>query len=310
MGNLVSTVTQPTGRTYFSWLRRNADELYWNVVDAEFQVVDLSVVNEAIRSEFRVDYVEDGDIAGKYEWTVDVTAFLNDSYTHISHELIGEAEYEEFLTTTVTVSSGVVTTGELTAELITTAAKTLFSFVRRETDGLYYNVVEDDFDIFDAKTAVEATRADFRKAFVEDPAGTYKWIQDVSTWDDGFVTVVTRELAGEVEILAGADYSVLINSGKVSSGVALGEIGINENTGSADNLMYQEDDGTAIAAATIRVYKKTDWDEGNVNVVQGVSATDLVGRWQKAVFVPLGGTYTVVFSKVGAFGPDAKEVTV
>jgi hypothetical protein len=309
MGDLVSTVTQPTGRSFFSFLRRDSDELYWNDTDSEFQVVNLSTADEATRAPFRQPYVEDGG-SGVYTWTEDVTAFLDDSYTHTSHELIGVTEYSAFLTTTVTISNGVVTGFELNAKITTAAAKVLFSFIRRETDGLYYNDVNDAFELFDVATAVEATRAEFRRSFAEDPAGTYKWTEDVSAWNDGFYTVITRELAGVVEILAGADYSVLINSGKVSEGVSLGEVGLNEDTGSVDNLKYQEADSTAIPDATIRVYKKTDWDAGNVNIVQGVSATDTEGRWQKAVFVPLGQTYTVVFSKVAAFGPDTKEITV
>ena len=52
MGNLVSNLTQPTGRSYVSFLRRNSDELYWNVVASEFQALNLDAANNATRAPF------------------------------------------------------------------------------------------------------------------------------------------------------------------------------------------------------------------------------------------------------------------
>ncbi|MAG27828.1 hypothetical protein CMI47_20045 [Candidatus Pacearchaeota archaeon] len=310
MANLVSSITQPTGRTFFSFLRRNSDEFYWDTDDSEFSTVDLGTANEATREPYRVTYAEDPDVDGKYDWTIDVTDFLNGSYTYVSQELIGETEYDEVLAKTITITNGAVVGGLLSASLTHTAGKTLFSFVKRVKDGLYWNTDTESFDLFDVSTAVEATRADFRVAFAEDPAGTYSWTLDVSAWNAGFYTLSTRELAGTTEIVAGEDSTVLVSGGEVTEGIALGEVGINHDTGGDDNLQYVEANGDGIEDAIIRLYLKADYDAGSLDVIKGVSMTNADGRWQTPVFLGVGNTYTVVFTKIGSFGPDTLEVTI
>ena len=313
MGNLVSTTNQPNGRTFFSFLRRNSDELYWNAVASAFQVLNLETANEAARAPFRISYAENP--AGTYTWTLNVGAFLDGAYTHTSQELIGVVEYQELFNKTVTIINGVGAPGTLAISVPYTPGVTLFSFLKRETDDLYYNVDNSDFELLNINSAPEAAREPFRIPFTENAGGnlsTYTWTDniDVSGFVDGVYTIPIRELTGELETKALTDASVLITKGSVSDGLVVGQLGINHDTGGADNLKYHTAAGDPVSDAVIRVYTKVDWDAGNTDSVKGLTYTDVYGQWQSAVFVDVGTTYTVVFSKEGAYGPDTAEIAI
>lgn len=85
---------------------------------------------------------------------------------------------------------------------------------------------------------------------------------------------------------------------------------IDENTQGANKLQYVSQGGTPIEDARIRVYKKVDWDTNNLVNVIGSTLTRADGGWQEPVFVQPGETYTIVYHKVYAFGPDTIEITV
>lgn len=302
MGNITSTITQPTGRTLFSFLRRAVDGLYWNAVDEEFQVVDLLSADEEERSPFRISYIDD---AGSYTWTLDAGDFLDGSYVYTSRELSGVTEYAPIVETALTITNGNVAGSLLTAAITQTAGKTLFSFVKRNRDGLYYDAEAEDFGSADMASAPEVVRASYRVGFTEDPAGEYTWELDVTNFQDGAYSVSTRELIGSLEILAGEDYSVGVYNGAVTTGVSLGEVGLNHNTGSTDNLRYVTTGGAAIEGAKICVYAT-----GGSSVPLGVTFTNKYGRWEAPVLVPVGASYTIVFSKQGLYGPDTRTVVL
>lgn len=293
---ITSTLVQPTGRTLFSFLRRAADDLYYNYAQSAFQVIDLLSANEGARAPFRIPYEEN---AGVYTWEIDSSTFFDGDYAYTSQELVGATEYAPIASQTLTLSGGDVAASLLTAEISQTASKTLFSFLKRNRDGLYYSPDLADFGADDMASAAEAVRATYRIPFAEDPPGRYSWEVDVSSFDDGTYTVSTRELVGSIEILAGEDYTVGVYNGAVASGASLGEVGINHDTGSRDALRYVTTGGAPIAGAKICVYSAMD-----DTVPIWVTFTNKYGRWESPVLVPVGASYTITFSKPGLYGPD------
>jgi hypothetical protein len=85
---------------------------------------------------------------------------------------------------------------------------------------------------------------------------------------------------------------------------------LTENTGGANNLQYVTQGGTPISGATIRVYRKLDWDTKQYSKVIGTAVTAATGGWAAPVFVEPGETYTIVFEKTYEYGPDRTEITV
>ena len=310
MGLMTSTVTQPAGRQFFAFLKRNADGLYYNATTAAFQNFNPTTADEATRADFRILYIEDPNVGGQYSWEIDVTQFIEGSYTHVSRELVGLSEFAPILTQTLVISNGNVSEGELRFEIDYAGGRTLFLFIKRLSDGLFYTPDNASFALFSLDGAPENERVNFRVPFTEDADGKYSIETNVSEFEDGSYQIHTRELAAGIEILAGNEQTILIANGSVSGGVSLGEVGINHNTGGDDNYTYLTEGGAPIKDATIRVFLKAEFDSGSLDNAQGISYTDSLGRWQKPVFVTTGNTYTVVFSKIGEYGPDTVEVTV
>jgi len=87
-------------------------------------------------------------------------------------------------------------------------------------------------------------------------------------------------------------------------------IALDAATGGQNTLQYVSAGGTPIDGATIRVYKKIDWDTNQLASVVGSTITNAGGSWLSPVFVEPGETYTIVYHKTNEFGPDTIEVTV
>lgn len=87
-------------------------------------------------------------------------------------------------------------------------------------------------------------------------------------------------------------------------------IALDENTGGTNNLTYLTTGGTPVSTATIRVYKKIDYDLRNLTRVVGTTITSSTGGWVNPIFVEPGETYTIVYHKVNEYGPDTIEITV
>jgi hypothetical protein len=87
-------------------------------------------------------------------------------------------------------------------------------------------------------------------------------------------------------------------------------LALNEDTGGQNNLQYVTEGGTPVEGATIRVYKKLDWDIRNYDKTIGSTITTAAGKWANPVFVQPGETYTIVYHKVHEYGPDTAEITV
>lgn len=301
MGNITSTITQPAGRTIFAFLRREVDGLYWNALDEAFQVLNLASADESTRAPFRIPYT---DSSGTYTWALSTDTFMDGSYIYTARELSGITEYSGIAEVSFTVANGDASS-VLTVGLAQSAGKTLFSFLRRNRDGLYYSYGDSSFGTADMASAAEDVRASYRIPFSEDPAGEYTWSLDVAGFQDGTYTVSSRELVGSLEILVGVDYPVSIYNGVVVTGVSLGEVKLNHNTGSTDSLRYVTAGGAPISGAKICVYAAG----GDAEPI-GVTFTDKYGRWEAPVLVPAGASYTIVFSKPSLYGPDSRTVVL
>jgi hypothetical protein len=91
---------------------------------------------------------------------------------------------------------------------------------------------------------------------------------------------------------------------------ALHFIALNADTGGQNTLQYVSAGGTPIDGATVRVYTKLNWDTSQLANVVGSTVTNASGTWLSPVFVEPGETYTIVYHKANAYGPDTTEVTV
>jgi hypothetical protein len=87
-------------------------------------------------------------------------------------------------------------------------------------------------------------------------------------------------------------------------------VALSENTGGQNNLQYVTNGGTPINGASVRVYKKLDWDTRNLERVVGTTITNAAGGWATPVFVEAAETYTIVYHKPNEYGPDTAEITV
>jgi len=90
----------------------------------------------------------------------------------------------------------------------------------------------------------------------------------------------------------------------------LNYVALTENSGGQNNLQYVTRGGTPVTGASIRVYKKIDWDTRNLAAVVGTTLTTATGGWAAPVFAAAGETYVVVFEKTYEYGTDTAEITV
>lgn len=85
---------------------------------------------------------------------------------------------------------------------------------------------------------------------------------------------------------------------------------LDHNTGGVNALQYVDTNGVGISNATIRVYKKADWDAKRINKVVAIVKTASDGTWLQPVFVEPGNTFVVHYTLPDVYGPDTVEVTV
>lgn len=90
-----------------------------------------------------------------------------------------------------------------------------------------------------------------------------------------------------------------------------GSIQIDHNYGGPDALTYQVADGCAVLGATILAFRRTDYEAGlrTPNYAVASTSTTAQGRWVYGLCLD-PGDYTLVYEKVGEYGPDVVPVTV
>lgn len=87
-------------------------------------------------------------------------------------------------------------------------------------------------------------------------------------------------------------------------------VSVDHNYGSPGALRYQTGGGIPVEAALIRIYKKTDFDQGLTSTPLAVTLTDVRGNWVNPISLTTGFTYTIQFAKEGLYGPDKVEVII
>jgi len=85
---------------------------------------------------------------------------------------------------------------------------------------------------------------------------------------------------------------------------------VDHNYGTPNALRYQTIGGLPIEGALVRVFKKSDFDQGLTSVALAVTQTDAQGNWVSPVFLTTGFSYVISFAKEGLYGPDAREILV
>lgn len=133
--------------------------------------------------------------------------------------------------------------------------------------------------------------------------------------------VVTITVLGLATDLAVSSVAVLLDATPASEddinmladriGVGVAGTPVDHDFGGTDNLTYETIETQGVADATILVYLKSDYDVGNRagDFVLGTTTTDINGRWRRQIMLETG-TYTLLFFKKGAFGPDLKTIVV
>lgn len=91
----------------------------------------------------------------------------------------------------------------------------------------------------------------------------------------------------------------------------LGNIVVDHNYGGSNVLSYETSGSVGISGATILIYNSTDYDAGNngSQFVVARSSTNSLGHWVTPVLL-FPGSYTLIYFKPGAFGPDVRVITV
>lgn len=85
-------------------------------------------------------------------------------------------------------------------------------------------------------------------------------------------------------------------------------IKVDHNFPLSGDLLYLTPGGCGIEYAQVRVYRKSDYDAGNLTSPVGFTTTDKGGQWKQPVLVTPGYSYIVRFEKPYEFGPDIKEI--
>lgn len=101
----------------------------------------------------------------------------------------------------------------------------------------------------------------------------------------------------------------------------VGSLGVNADTGGADNLRLISG-GIGVDGADVRAYLKSDFDAGKVawSFIKGQTKTGPVnkadgfgaisGRMPRPMYLTPGATYTIAFNKPGVLSTIATEVTI
>ncbi len=75
-----------------------------------------------------------------------------------------------------------------------------------------------------------------------------------------------------------------------------------------DDLAFYTPGGSPIVNAQIRVYRKSDYDAGRLDVPVGTTVTTTAGRWRDAILVEPGYSYVVRFEKPYEWSPVTREI--
>lgn len=102
-----------------------------------------------------------------------------------------------------------------------------------------------------------------------------------------------------------------VTPAQVADLVGGGPTAVNHNYCGTDSLAYKTAAGIGIEGATVQAFLKTDYDADNRSqaYLKATTGTDVNGRFNRDLMLS-AGTYTLVYFKQGAYGPNAVEITV
>jgi len=303
-----TTLSQPSGRSFIAFVYRDSDKSLLNSSNAIFEAVVLTDLQGNARIPYRHQFQE--RTPGSYYSELDVSSFLDGSYTIEAREISNGIEYSNVLTSSFLVSGGSVAPTNVFIKIKTQTARSIFAYIRSASSKKFLNSTTQSMGILDLLSSSLEARSVFRHSFTETSPSNYSLTLDSSILDDGVYEVLTYELVGDIEIEAGEAHIFRIQDGKQLDGVDFGTIKMNENTGGKDVLRYTKSNGEGVSGASVSVYLSLEYNQGNLANPIGKTTTGSDGRWHAPISVDAGTTYTVVFQKSGYFGPDSAEVVL
>ena len=191
------------------------------------------------------------------------------------------------------------------------------------TAKVVYGIIERQIDLFrlnDADGAFAAAPVDPYISFTEHSVikGEYDLSESRTAWNNGLYKCTMYEQAGAnpvpaADMVIAYQYMYIISDAEVIAEMGLtvgtGDTVVNHDTGGVDNLRAVTVGGAGIDAVIINAYLKTEYDAGS-RIVRGSSLTKSDGRWLYDMMLSTGLTYTFIFYKEAAYGPNSKEVTI
>lgn len=182
--------------------------------------------------------------------------------------------------------------------------QTYYAYLRRESDGLYWDADDDSFKAF-------GSLVDGTLDFVEDgdQPGLWELTVGVGAGDTGTYLMLPRDgltdllVTDEVETVYLADGARTLDNER-------DKVLLSHHHATYDAFQLLDEHGDPVEGATVRVFLKADYDAGDTDVAIGMTQTDNLGRWVSAVPVPRSATYVVHFHKDGVIGPTDVEIIV
>jgi len=308
MPEYLSSLVQPSGRSFIGYLFRQADSFIFDSVNGLFVGDNLPDLVGNARVPYRLNYTEVGP--GSYSLSIDTTNFLDGEYYLISREIANNVEYSDVSSSYFQVAQGEVSSTDLVIKITTAPTRNLFAYIESVRDGIFFRSDTYVLGALDLVSAPIDERAKFRHGYTETEPSNYSLSIDASLLPNGSYTARTYELVGDVEIEAGDPYIFRVQDGRHLDGIDFGSIPINESTGGKDSLRYVTSSGTPVSGATITLYLTIEYAQGNYANPLGKTMTAEDGRWETPITVGAGASYTAVFFKEGHYGPDTQEVVV
>ena len=295
----------------FAFIVRESDGAVYHNTNQEF-IPELKlhlVRDEQSRRHLRVPYVETR--AGSYKLEVDCTQFLDSDYTLQSRFLTDGQESSPTDVVSVNIEAGEVNDSSLNISISTQANINLFCFIRDKFTGKYLRSDNSEFASMSLIDDSEDIRARFRHSLNEqDRPGDYKLDRDLSNVPDTVLVVTLYQLSNDVEYKAGLPITVHVHDGRQQRGVLFNTIMVNHDILTFDNLRYLAPNGDPIDDAEVYIFKKSEYQSDRFDNALGRTSTRPDGRWNDAIPVQAGDTYTVVLFKQGEYGPDVVEIAI
>ena len=207
-----------------------------------------------------------------------------------------------------TLSQSIVptTSKSLQLDLTCTDNRDIRTRIIRAADGFVY-------DPSDGAFKSPSSITDPYVPLAESPAGSgdYTGSLPVDTWTDGnYTTEITdHTVSSNPPTIVLAGETVYVDGGS-GAPVSTTLTKVNHNFGGMNALCYVDSNGNPVEDALIHVFNQVDYNSTATTLqALAISKTNMNGSWVYPVFLETG-SYTIVFSKAGKWGPDTVDITV